>query len=141
MTTSRTRTVEQSAPEAPVREPTRVPRLPAPAQPAPLSRKLSLAAGNLATQRLLRAEATQPKSIGPNVGRCSMADRPERTRIQRSTRPTIPAVDAVSPHIADRIRAEQGGGAPLPSPVRANLEARLGHNIGDTRVHADGEAD
>jgi len=64
MTTSRTSTVKQSAPEAPVREPTRAPRMSAPAQPAPLSGNLSVAAGNLAMQRLLRAEASPPKSRG-----------------------------------------------------------------------------
>lgn len=34
-----------------------------------------------------------------------------------------------------------GGGSPLAPDVREDMEARLGHNFGDVRVHTDGAAD
>jgi hypothetical protein len=33
-----------------------------------------------------------------------------------------------------------GGGTPLDGPVRADMEARLGHDFGDVRVHTDSAA-
>jgi hypothetical protein len=33
-----------------------------------------------------------------------------------------------------------GGGSPLDAAVRADMEARLGHDFGDVRVHTDGAA-
>jgi hypothetical protein len=34
----------------------------------------------------------------------------------------------------------KGGGSPLPTPVRADMEAHLGADLGDVRVHDDGAA-
>lgn len=33
-----------------------------------------------------------------------------------------------------------GGGSPLPTDVRADMESRLGHDFGDVRVHTDSRA-
>jgi hypothetical protein len=49
--------------------------------------------------------------------------------------------DEVAPALADRIRGQQGGGAPLETPVQRQMEAGFGHSIANIRIHADGEAD
>ncbi len=52
-----------------------------------------------------------------------------------------PAHGAVGPAIADRIRAKQGGGAPLAFPTQQRMEGAFGHTFADVRIHADGESD
>lgn len=52
-----------------------------------------------------------------------------------------PEGGAVGPAIADRIRAQQGGGSPLEATAQRKMETGLGHNFADVRVHADGESD
>ncbi|HEY7909922.1 MAG TPA: DUF4157 domain-containing protein, partial [Thermomicrobiales bacterium] len=47
----------------------------------------------------------------------------------------------LSPATAGRIRAKQGGGAPLEFPVQQRMEGAFGHNFADVRIHADGESD
>src|SRR5688572_10733472 len=42
--------------------------------------------------------------------------------------------------LASQIRTGQGGGEPLPEPVRADLEQGLGSPLGDVRVHRDTHA-
>jgi Domain of unknown function (DUF4157) len=56
-------------------------------------------------------------------------------------RPIGPEGGEVSPAIAGRIHAQQGGGAPLEPTVQREMEAGFGHNFADVRVHADGESD
>lgn len=43
--------------------------------------------------------------------------------------------------IESRIDAARTGGEPLPEAARASLEPVFGHDFGDVRVHASGEAD
>ena len=45
-----------------------------------------------------------------------------------------------SAEVEDRLQAARGRGEPLPRPVRADMEARFGADLGRVRVHADGEA-
>src|SRR5947208_2411071 len=42
--------------------------------------------------------------------------------------------------VAERIQ-QHGGGAPLDAPTRTTMERAFGHNFGDVRIFADGEAD
>ncbi len=39
-----------------------------------------------------------------------------------------------------RLSSQRGGGQPLPGPVRANMEPRLGADLGDVRLHTDIQA-
>jgi hypothetical protein len=55
--------------------------------------------------------------------------------------PIGPEGGEVSPAIADRIRAQQGGGAPLEPTVQREMEAGFAHTFADVRLHTDGEAD
>lgn len=41
----------------------------------------------------------------------------------------------------DVLGAAGVGGSPLPGPVRADMEARLGHDFGDVRIHTGGQAE
>ncbi len=43
--------------------------------------------------------------------------------------------------ILERVQARRGGGDPLPSAVRRQLEAGLNHDLSGVRLHTDGEAD
>ncbi len=49
--------------------------------------------------------------------------------------------DEMAPALADRIRGQQGGGAPMETAVQRQMEAGFGHSIANIRVHAGGEAD
>lgn len=42
--------------------------------------------------------------------------------------------------VAERIRARQGGGSPVPDTVRERVEAGLGTPLGDVRLHTDAPA-
>lgn len=46
-----------------------------------------------------------------------------------------------SPALTERIKQQHGGGAPLDAPTRTTMESAFGHNFGDVRIFADGEAD
>jgi peptidoglycan hydrolase-like protein with peptidoglycan-binding domain len=50
------------------------------------------------------------------------------------------ATEAVTPPVAERLRARQGRGAPLAPLVRQFMEDRFGVDFASTRIHADGEA-
>jgi hypothetical protein len=54
---------------------------------------------------------------------------------------TDPASDERAPALGDRIRARQGGGAPLALPVQRQMETGFGHSLADIRIHTDSEAD
>ena len=52
----------------------------------------------------------------------------------------IPAAES-APDLSGRIRAQAGQGATLPAPVRRRLEAGLGADLANVRVHTGAEAD
>jgi hypothetical protein len=47
----------------------------------------------------------------------------------------------VSGDLEERIKGAQGVGESVPDSVRASMEPHFGRDLGDVRVHADGEAD
>jgi len=49
--------------------------------------------------------------------------------------------DEVPPEVAQRIEAARGGGRPLEPETRAEMEAALGRDFGDVRLHTDAGAD
>jgi hypothetical protein len=46
----------------------------------------------------------------------------------------------LDPEIGETIEARRGAGAPLPEPVRAEMEGHLGADLSAVRVHTDGAA-
>jgi hypothetical protein len=69
-------------------------------------------------------------------GNASVAALAEgRAAVQRAA--SGPAEEERSP-VLDVVG--HGGGRPLDAEVRSDMEARLGHDFGDVRVHADGRA-
>lgn len=168
MTASRTKTVEPAGPEAPVRQPSRAPRPSAPTRPTPLARGLSVTAGNLATQRLLRAGATQPTAIGSPrddpAARAAVAVMSHAPMLSRQPRCTCGGLagpggecaecrasrlmqkpegararPAIAPPIVHRVLGSDGG-QPLDPALRQGFEARLGHDLAGVRLHVGGEA-
>ncbi len=80
---------------------------------------------------LLRAAAT---------GRVDVLGRADLLRLQRAVGNSgvAAALDEERSPVHDVISS--GGGAPLAPDVRADMEARLGADFGDVRVHTDGRA-
>lgn len=48
---------------------------------------------------------------------------------------------SVNPAVAGNINSMRGGGSPLPGPVRAYFEPRMGYDLSDVRVHTGDKAD
>ena len=49
--------------------------------------------------------------------------------------------DVVTPELASRIEQERGGGKPMDSETRADMESSFGQDFGDVRVHTGSQAD
>ena len=73
---------------------------------------------------------------------CAECGVEDQKRVQAKRAPTLVAVstDALreTPQVLDVVR--NGGGQPLSSAVRADMEARLGADFSDVRVHTSPEA-
>src|SRR4051794_28114830 len=97
--------------------------------PAERAEPSARAAGRSAAPVVLRAAA---------AGRPDLLDAAGVLDLQRTAgNAAIAGLVARSP-VLDVVGA--GGGTPLDSDTRAELENRLGHDFGDVRVHTDGRA-
>jgi hypothetical protein len=85
------------------------------------------------TRLTTRALAEAAEADSPVWAQRTRALARERDRARRLTTPAL-APDAV-PTEAEVNRARRFGGAPLPATVRSEMEERLGHGLGDVRVH------
>src|SRR5262249_5930137 len=125
-------------------------------------------AGNLAMQHLLRSGALQAKltvsqpgdmyeqeadrvaervmssALTPSMQRkCAMCTegapcpKCEEERIQTKEKPG--RAPAVTPRVETLLTSMRGGGHPLPPSVRAFFEPRFGQDLGQVRVHNDGQ--
>jgi hypothetical protein len=74
------------------------------------------------------------------AGRGDLLDRPGVLGLQRAVgnRATGALLEDERSPVHDVVGS--GGGAPLAPDVRADMEARLGHDFGDVRVHTDSRA-
>jgi hypothetical protein len=84
--------------------------------------RLQRASGNASVAALMEVRsAVQRAGAGAgSLQRASSTEEEERS----------PVLDVVG----------RGGGRPLEPEVRSDMESRLGHDFGDVRVHADGQA-
>jgi hypothetical protein len=73
-------------------------------------------AGNSALTRLLRGPVQRSAAVSQGAGE-------------------------LDPEIGSAIAAEQGGGSPLPAPLRSEMEHHLGVGLDAVRVHTGGRAD
>jgi hypothetical protein len=74
----------------------------------------------------------------PKVQRQVGAEEEEDEKEVIQTKRTSSNIPATTPAIESGVRSlRQGGGRPLPSNTREFMEARLGHDFGDVRVHTD----
>jgi hypothetical protein len=67
------------------------------------------------------------------------ASAPEEQLLQNKIEPGAPS-PAVSPAVESWLQASQGGGTPLPTRTREEMEAGFGTDFGGVRVHTDAEA-
>ena len=62
----------------------------------------------------------------------------EEEKLQRQAAPG--GATSTSGETENAIRALQGGGQPLPEPVRADIEPRMGYDLSGVRIHTHGHA-
>jgi hypothetical protein len=103
-----------------------------------------LAAGSAAVARLVRGDG--PVAPPTVAGIAGVAGNAAATRLARSTTVQRAALTAqgagpLDPQIAGAIDAERGRGAPLPDPLRMDMEQHLGANLSTVRVHTGSAAD
>ena len=122
--------------------------------------------GNQAVQRLLSQHAVQAKlTVGVANDQYEQEADHVADQVTASRRPgqaaghtlqrqplanaitRLPAVQGkaegaleATPRFEQRLGTAQGGGAPLPAPVRAVMEPRFGADFSGVRLHADTEA-
>ena len=78
-------------------------------------------------------------SAGPAHAARSAEAAARRTRRVTPAEPR-PDVARLAEHVGNRATSALLGGQPLPPPLRGEMEADLGADLGDVRVHADGAA-
>lgn len=117
---------------------------------------LQRAAGNRAVGTLLGAGGASPPPDGGSNGggimqrRCascaaSGADchcEHDTHAMQRAPATRAPETDRLPGDVPESVRSvvSGGGGRPLDPALGADMEARLGADLGDVRIHTDGEA-
>jgi Domain of unknown function (DUF4157) len=94
-------------------------------------------AGNAAITRALRQEGMPPRAAAGVAGNAAMA---RLMRVQRSEL-AVQGDGPLDGDIAAAIESERGGGAALPETVRGDMEAHLGVDLGEVRVHSGSTAD
>lgn len=63
------------------------------------------------------------------------------SRLRRRVQPGAPgSAGTIAPGVEGVVDRLRGGGSPLAAGVRRDFEARLGHDFGDVRIHADDRA-
>jgi hypothetical protein len=97
------------------------------------------AAGNAAMTLLLRGGAAPP-GVAAGAGNAAATHLVRGGPIQRQQLHAQGA-GPLDEHLAAAIDAERGSGAPLPEPVRADMEQHLGADLTAVRVHTGATAD
>ena len=143
----RSTTTGPATPVAEMKSTSPVPRIVTPSAGNQAMLRMSLhrqqaSVGNQAMLRMQRTTLPPLHPAPPAIQRvCAQCDTcqtcdDETPTIQAKLAPgAAPALDT-----AAAVQETERAGQPLPTAVRADLEARLGHDFGEVRVHADGAA-
>jgi Domain of unknown function (DUF4157) len=103
-----------------------------------------LAVGNTAVEQLVRGGATMAPStvagLAAVAGNTAATTLAHRATVQRAAL-TAQGDGPLDPRTAEAIGSERGRGAPLPDPVRAEMEQHLGADLSAVRVHTGPVAD
>jgi hypothetical protein len=97
------------------------------------------AAGNAALAGLVR-DGGVPLSVAAQAGNAALAGLVRDVQVRRRGLGGQGA-GPLDGELAAAIDAERGGGAPLPDPVRTDMEQQLGADLGVVRVHTGPAAD
>ena len=91
--------------------------------------------GERAATRPVETPTTTPEAGLPS----QMGNRAFTSMIQRATK--AQGAGPLDPEIAERIKAEKGGGRPLDDGTKADMEGHLGTDLSGVRVHTGSSAD
>jgi hypothetical protein len=93
-----------------------------------------------AADKVMRMVDPAPIGAAPAVvqRRCATCEGEEESVIQRERAPSLQPGAELDVEAA--VRAARRGGEPLPGALRSYFEPRFGHDLGNVRVHAGGEA-
>ncbi|MEF8702426.1 MAG: DUF4157 domain-containing protein [Candidatus Accumulibacter sp. UW26] len=89
-------------------------------------------------ERVLKTPVASPATAKPAAGDIALRRAIAGTATADHDRATDETL--LPEAIEQRLFALQAGGQPLPEPVRADMEARFGLDLGTLRVHTDAEA-